>query len=443
MKKFIALLFVIALLFSLQMFIASADDISLPQYVSIGLLYGENAAHSTNVSAGGFAVTDEYGSPLFSTDGSTDLIVKNEGGAVVIYEESSLLFTYSGTIIIEPIAGDIALNGVAYRGSLKLVPKSEKLTVINIVELENYLYGVLPKEMGGSAPLEALKAQAVTARSYTARFIGRHADDGFDLCTSVHCQVYGGSGCETTLATRAVDGTQGIIAIYDDKIAELYYFASDGGTTESVEHVWGSTLHPYLKAVEDPYETDKATHHTWSVTLTNNEINEIFAGYNLGTITDISVEETSQAGSVIKLKVTGTKGSETFVRDKCRTAFGGKLYSQAYTITKNYDGNTSASVAIDAMGTHILPSVIYVLGSDGKVIEKRIEEVTVISAVGTSQLAPEGSQVTSYTINGRGYGHRIGMSQWGAMAMADQGFTYEDILYHYYTGIQLTVPERN
>ncbi len=436
MKKLTLLLFIV-LLFSLQMCIASADSTALPQYVNIGLIYGENAAHSTNVSAGGFAVIDAYGSPLYSAEGSNDLVVKNEGGAVCIYEGSTQLFTYGGDIVLESMSGDIALNGVAYRGVLKILPNGDKLTVINAVELENYLYGVLPKEMGRAAPLEALKAQAVTARSYTARFIGRHEADGFDLCNTVHCQVYGGSSCETALATKAVEGTSGVVAMYDDKIAELYYFASDGGTTESVENVWGSTLHPYLKGVADPYETEEATHHTWSVTLTKDEVNEIFKEYNHGDITDISIEAVSDAGSVIKLKVTGTKGSEVFIRDKCRTAFNGKLYSQAYTITKNYGDNTLAPMAVDAQATFALPSVIYVLGSDGTVIEKRTEEIKVISPAGVSRLVPENTAAMSYTINGRGYGHRIGMSQWGAMAMADDGFSYNDILNHYYTGIQL------
>ena len=438
MKKFVLLLFVIALLFSLQMPLALADDISLPEYVNIGLIYGENAVSSANASADGFAVTDLYGSPLMSADGSTQLTVKNEGGAICIYEGYSLLFSYNGGIVLDPIGEYISLNGTQYRGSLKFVADGSLLNVINVVDIDSYLYGVVPKEIGGQSHIEALKAQAVTARSYTARFIGKHKADGFDICNTVHCQVYGGVSAETIPANTAVDATSGIVAMYDGKVAELYYFASDGGATEDVENVWGSTDHPYLKGVDDPYETDKATHHKWSVTLSKDEINEIFAGYDLGDITDVSVEETSEKGAVTSLKVTGTKGSKTFKKSECRSAFAGKTYSQAYTITKNYANAIETPKAITSSGIISLPSTIYVLGSDGKVIEKKIEEVTVISKSGVSKLVPDGGEVTSYTINGRGYGHLIGMSQWGARAMADQGFTYEEILCHYYTGIELT-----
>ena len=438
MKKHITLLFVIALLFALQMPLALADDTSLPEYVNIGLIYGEDAVGSAYASADGFAVTDLYGSPLMSADGTTDITVKNENGSISLYEGSSLLFTYADGIILEPVSGDIALNGVPYRGTLKFVARGSVLNVINVVDMDGYLCGVVPKEIGGQSHIEALKAQAVTARSYTARFIGKHADDGFDLCNTIHCQVYGGVSAETTPANRAVDATSGIVAMYDGKIAELYYFASDGGATEDVENVWGSTEHPYLKGVDDPYETDKATHHRWSVTLTKDEINEIFADYEIGEITDISVVEASEKGAVTQLKVTGTKGSKTFKKSECRSAFDGKIYSQAYTITKNYANAADAPKAITASGIVSLPSTIYVMGSDGKVIEKRIEDVTVISKSGISMLVPDGGDVTSYTINGRGYGHLIGMSQWGARAMADEGLTYEEILCHYYTGIELT-----
>jgi len=202
--------------------------------------------------------------------------------------------------------------------------------------------------------------------------------------------------------------------------------------------VWGSTLHPYLKGVDDPYETGEATHHSWSVTLTKDEVTEIFAPYELGDITDISVLETSEKGAVIKLKVTGTRGSQTFEKEKCRSAFSGSIYSQAYTITKNYADAADAPKAITASGIVSLPSTIYVMGSDGTVIEKRIEDVVVASPAGIQKLVPEGREVASYTIDGRGWGHLIGMSQWGARAMAEQGFAYEEILGHYYTGIELT-----
>lgn len=407
---------------------------AVAEYVNIGLKYGDTAVQSATVSAGAISVTDIYGASL-SSGSFSSLTVSYENGSIIISENGAAVASHAGDVMLTPADGIISLDGTQYRGSIKFLIKNSALTVVNYVKMDDYLCGVVPKEIGGLSPAEALKAQAVCARSYTARFIGRHSDSGFDLCASQHCQVYGGVSAETDAANAAVRETSGVIALYGDKIAELYYFASDGGATEDVRNVWGSTDYPYLAAVDDPYETEQATHHTWSVTFTPQELTQLFASYGLGDITDISVLDMSEKGAVTKLQVTGTLGSKIFERESCRTVFGGKTYSQAYTITKNYQDAQSAPSAIGSQGVVTLPSTVYVIGSEGTVVN-RIEDMVVISAAGESSLA-SGASPVSYTINGRGYGHLVGMSQWGAIAMADQGFTYEQILSHYYTGISI------
>ncbi|MDD4688883.1 MAG: SpoIID/LytB domain-containing protein [Eubacteriales bacterium] len=433
MKKYVILLFVITIITILSMPLVWADGVSLPETISIGLKYGVNAPQSAQIISDGFIVTDESGQLLFEYDGHAELTATYNGVVDLSYNGQTIASKQKLTI--SPKLGNIKLDGNEYRGDIAIAASGDKLTLINDVSIEEYLYGVVPREIGGGAPLEAIKAQAVCARSYTVRFIGRHKADGFDICTSEHCQVYGSVSAETDKATQGVNETAGIIGKYKDTIAELYYFASDGGATESVENVWGSTLHPYLKAVDDPYETDKATKHKWSVTLTKSEINDIFAQYELGEIKDIRINETTEKGTVTELEVIGTKDSKTFTKESCRMAFGGKVYSQAYTITKNYADSSQAPSGIDSKSTYSLPSVIYVMGKDG-IISKRIEEVVVASSSGVSKLISDG-EVASYTIDGRGYGHLIGMSQWGAIAMAEQGFKYDEILNHYYTGITL------
>ncbi len=435
MKNFIIFLLSAVLLLICAMPTAYADGVALPEYVDIGLKYGTASVTSAVAEAGSMSVTDVYGTSIYDSAIASSATVTYQNGSIVISQNGNTLVSYAGDIMLTPLGGIISLDGVRYRGSIKFLIKNSALTVVNHVKMDDYLCGVVPKEIGGSSPAEALKAQAVCARSYTARFIGRHSDSGFDLCTSQHCQVYGGVSAETDAANAAVKETSGVIAMYGENIAELYYFASDGGATEDVRNVWGSTQYPYLAAVDDPYETEEATHHTWSVTFTPQELTELFSSYGLGEITDISVVNMSEKGAVIKLEVVGTLGSKIFERESCRTVFGGKIYSQAYTVTKNYADASGAPSAISSEGVATLPSTVYVIGADGTVVNK-IEDMVVISSGGESSFDTS-SKVVSYTINGRGYGHLVGMSQWGAIAMAKQGFTYEQILSHYYTGITI------
>ena len=434
MKKYVLFLFVLVMTALLCMSFAYADVV-LPDKVNVGIKYGSSAVAKAELSASGMQITDVYGAPLYDGSHLSSVTVEYSDGVIKLTSNGAVVFSYGGDIMVTPNSGLIKLDGKSYRGSFKFVIKNSALMVINYVGLEDYICGVVPQEIGGSSPAESLKAQAVCSRSYTARFIGRHSSDGFDICSGTHCHVYGGTSRETEASNKAVYDTAGVIAMYGDKIAELYYFASDGGATEDVKNVWGSTVHPYLAAVDDPYETDEASYHKWSVTFTPDDLKTIFAPYNLGDITDISVIETTEKGAVLKLQVTGTNGSRVFEKEKSRTVFGGKIYSQAYSITKNYEGGGTSPSASGASQTVTLPSIVYVMGKDG-VVEKRVEEITVMSSTGTSRLQT-GGKVVSYTLNGRGWGHLIGMSQWGAIAMGKQGFTYEQILNYYYQGITL------
>ena len=138
----------------------------------------------------------------------------------------------------------------------------------------------------------------------------------------------------------------------------------------------------------------------------------------------------------MRLEVIGEQGSKIFEREGCRTAFGGKLYSQSYDIQKNSEVSSNTYTAIGSNSHNKLGSNIYVIGAEG-ISQKQLNGINVLSSEGSSSLIVTEGRVTSYTFNGRGWGHRVGMSQWGAIAMAESGFTYEQILKHYYTGIQL------
>jgi stage II sporulation protein D len=147
-----------------------------------------------------------------------------------------------------------------YRGTLTVARLSNALCVVNTLAMESYLRGVVPREMPSSWPAEALKAQAVAARTYTVRHLG--SSGIFDLYCDTRSQAYSGSGGETTATTAAVSATSGVIATYAGNPIAAFYFSTSGGYTENIENVWLAAAQPYLKGVPDPYETS-SPYHVW------------------------------------------------------------------------------------------------------------------------------------------------------------------------------------
>lgn len=315
----------------------------------------------------------------------------------------------------------ISYNGSGYRGYFLLIKDGGSFKVINYVHTDNYLYSVLGKEMSSSFPQEALKAQAICAKNFVLGEKGRHK--GYDVCATTHCQVYSGVSGESDATRAAVDAVSGKVAYYNGEIVPLYFFATSGGATESVKNVWGMDV-PYLQSVSDPYEpADRALRHTWTVTLTAEEVRNKLSGkgVNIGDITSITIDETTGSGRVLALTFHGTSGSHTVRRETCRTILG--LNSQWFTIASGDLVATTGPVGGNAVIT-------------GNGIQS-LEGYSILSANGVSLFSGLASPAKVFTINGRGYGHGVGMSQWGAYGMAEQGYSYEDILTHYFTGIHI------
>ena len=155
----------------------------------------------------------------------------------------------SDNIVIKPVSfGYVCTKSKWYRGFLRIQNKGGKLTVINDVDLEDYIKGVVPAEMPSGWELEAHKAQAVAARSYAVANLGKRAGLGFDLKDTPDDQAYGGASAETAKTNKAVEETQGIVLTHDMKVITAYYSASAGGQSLTASDVWGSNL-PYLRSV--------------------------------------------------------------------------------------------------------------------------------------------------------------------------------------------------
>ncbi len=398
----------------------------VPEQIRVGLFYGSTGKTSITVSGkGGMRIlADSWDNEIAKVEDAVTLSL--EDGVFVL---SGIGEIEAETVIFSPAGDRITVNKKEYRGSLECKNAGSNMTVINLLGFEEYLYSVVGKEMAPSWPLEALKAQAVSARNYAISNYKKHEKLGFNICATADCQTYGGVEGESEKTIRAVEETRGVVAYYNGAVAELLYTTSDGGSTESSFNVWTATV-PYLMGKEDPYEnTKEATHGVWTMTFTPEELSKKITG--IGTITDIVIKERTDMGSVYEVEVIGTEGSKTFTKNSARTAFG--VYSQKYTVTKNGDGEVGFSLmAVD--GTSISGGE-KVLSAKG-ISTLPTEGIAVQSAKGVSTPSlSTGGEATSFTFDGEGFGHRVGMSQYGAKAMAELGFTYREILQFYYEGV--------
>lgn len=328
----------------------------------------------------------------------------------------------------------ISINGKRYRGDVEFARYSDSdMTVINILPLEQYLYGVVPREIGGSSPIEAIKAQAVVARTYTIQNSGKYSKWGFNLGPTVADQAYGGYDWENVNSNAGVDQTAGKVVTYQGKIASVFYFSTSGGYTEDVKYVWGSFNYPYLISVEDKYERKDAPKSNWEVTLTNDKIKQILSqkGIDLGDILQVCVTEYSPTGRVTKLLIKGTKAEGVYEKEKARTILGSDIiYSQMYKVQSNAQSYIKASTTISSLPLTGLNAVT----REGI---KRVYGTSGTYVITNSSKQLVNSVGTSFKFVGKGWGHGIGMSQEGAIGMAKNSFTYDGILKWYFPGTDI------
>ena len=342
-----------------------------------------------------------------------------------------------------------------------------KLTVVNIVELEDYIKGVVPTEMNSNWPIDALKAQAVASRSYFISLGSRHASDHFDICDSTHCQAYTGQTRASDNSNVAVEQTKGQVVLFDGDVAQTYYYSSNGGASESVSVVWGSSqsLFPYLVGKTDLYEESLNLTNTWERTFTISEItSKVLFDQNVnGSIESVKIDSYTDVGNPKTITFTDNTGTSYTVNSarvysklglpSFRFGFSGNKITQSNSGSPIRSINTS--IDINSASNVNNTEELYVISGDGN-ISSLGDDVYIISGAGIVaglERDPEQSQdenrtnvygsnialVNDGTITfvGRGWGHNIGMSQYGAYAMAQYGKDYIDILKFYYTGVDI------
>ncbi|EPR13950.1 SpoIID/LytB domain-containing protein [Ruminiclostridium papyrosolvens] len=371
-----------------------------------------------------YTVIDETNSRIYSTD--------QNGKVLFMYASSNSLLRGRSISSVNP--NTVKIGTTLYRGQVEFNRLSgSDMTIINVLPFEEYLYGVVPNEMPAYSNIEALKAQAVAARTYSYKSINKHSKYGFNLCATTDCQVYKGYSSENANTNKAVDETRDMVVTYNGTLAETVFSASTGGRTEDVVNVWGNSI-PYLKSVEDNYESGKSYNYNWTMKFTADEINTKLKSYGLGTVTGIEITKCSAAGRPIEMVITGTLKPEGVIitKDKCRTFLS--LPSQMYNISSDANINVQVNNKIE----NVSLSQIKVITSSGeKSYTDPNQKVTIVGADGKESTVS--ASPAEYVFTGKGWGHAVGMSQEGAMGMAKAGFTFEQILTHYYTGTKIEI----
>ncbi|MGK7879478.1 MAG: SpoIID/LytB domain-containing protein [Crocosphaera sp.] len=303
---------------------------------------------------------------LAALDGFT---VKPRGSGVNLNQWNS------SHLIIEPKDdGVIWIGDRWFRGKVRVIRQGKGVTALNLVDIEEYLYSVVGAEAYPTWPQEALKSQAVVARTYALYKASRATNRYYDLDTTTNTQVYKGLQTEFVTTHEAVKATLGQVLTYKGKVILSAFHSSSGGHTENVEDVWSSPL-PYLRGVVD-YD-QLAPVFQWNKTFSAREMGRLIGG--VGSVRSLIPQKITPHGRIITMKIVGSGGSRNITDDELRRAL--KLKSTLFTISNN-------------RGT--------------------------------------------FTIEGRGYGHGIGLSQWGTHYLAQQGIRYDQILSHYYKDAQLT-----
>lgn len=345
-------------------------------------------------------------------------------------------------------------NNRKYRGAIGVVKgQNGGLTAYNVVDLEEYLYGVVPAEMPASWPLEALKTQAVAARSIAVFQYNRFISRGYDLVDTTLSQVYRGFSIECESTNLAVDMTRGELIKYKGQVAEALYSSTSGGVTEDAQYVWGNAV-PYLQSVLDVFENEPAQ-KPWVRTITLDEIGSVLIqqGIDIGNVQGVEITSRTPAGRVQVLSIIGSRGTHVIRNENVRTFFGGtkegSLKSRLFSFY-GFIGTSSTSSPAEKLSVMSAENFIEqnltalsVISSQG--IENIPQNVVVYSAQGERNLSNNQGKTANITqqelilgditVYGQGYGHGLGMSQSGAMGMAKAGYSYINILQHYYTGV--------
>jgi stage II sporulation protein D len=353
-------------------------------------------------------------SPQFILNVMDDIVLKSDNkevgkfrrGDVLKFSENNGLLLNSGnkrirakTFIIKP-ERQFSYSGKILEGDLLISSHGGKVYMVNPVSIEDYLKGVIPSEMPlgrGNEYYEALKAFAITARTFTLGRITASGGNIFDVRTDVRDQVYGGVRKVEDIAGRVVDDTKGLILTYNSEPASVFYSSTCGGKTEDVENVFGNVSIPYLKSITDghPPYCSASPRASWEERFTGERI----------------VNLLRQGGKI-------NQGDYTLSGIKINSRFrSGKINEIEFLLNKKSGGKESVKLYGNNMRFVLLTGRNQALNSNNFEVVKSMND---------------------FIFRGKGWGHGVGLCQWGALIQSTKGISYNKIINHYFPGTKIT-----
>ncbi len=333
-------------------------------------------------------VQDGAGKTVGEIKGMNGFVAERQGNVVALDKWKS------GVITVQPkdANGVVWIGDRWYRGRVVIVPTANGLTAVNWVDIEQYLYSVLGGEMNGSWHQEALKSQAVAARTYALYKQEGSRNELYDVVDNTYSQVYRGIQDESTGTQMAVNSTQSQVLTHNGKLILAAFHSSAGGKTDNVEEVWVQPL-AYLRSVAD-FDQD-APVYRWTKTYSQSDLSSLF-GCGGGTVQSFTPIAKTTGERIKTMKVTTTNGR-----------------------TCNFDGESmQGKLGLKSNKFAIVPVYKPVASKDPKATPKVIDRFDVV---------------------GSGFGHGLGLSQYGALGMAKKGYNYQQIVGHYYQKTQLSL----
>ena len=373
---------------------------------NVRVLLGSRSSDATVTSTANMVVLNSGNGQVSTISANRGTSIGVRGGKIAVNGK-----TVDTVVTLKPTSSDapFLFEGKGYRGGLTLRANNGTMMVINSVPLEDYLYGVVPQEVVPSWPAAALEAQAVAARTYALHTMEQNKGKLYDVSTSTDHQVYNGVSGETQATTNAVNKTKGMVMLYNQRPINALFHSDGGGYTEDSVNVWGSDV-PYLKGVKD-FSTGTSTLN-WTVTTSRQALESKLnaASKGVGKLKSIQLTPLGKPGQQTSDRgVSGRIKSATFIGTSGKTTV---------------DGDSLRSI----LGLKSTLFDFYVNHNPAKGTGKAYHNFT-------------GNNDTVY-IKGHGWGHGLGMSQWGAAEMAKRATPgdsnyYQTILRHYYSGITL------
>jgi stage II sporulation protein D len=379
----------------------------------IRVLLDEGRERSRINADDGVTITAGGGITLLETSEKCAVVVSGRYPQIELrLEPDGRVATAEGDVWVVPNGRSaLSYDGKSYAGGMQFwFGDDGKITVVNIVPLETYLEGVLPHEMGNPGPdgFDAMKSQAIAARTYALGRISTRESEPFDVYAGVRDQVYGGLKDRHKYASSAVSDTRGLVLDYDGEMVKAYYCACCGGHTSDITQVWPHREPAdYLFGIPDREAGSKRSfcrdnrYFRWRYSYTGSELGDVLrktlpktlgvSATDVGAVKDLRVVKRSHSGRVIELSIITTKNEFTVSGDQIRWV-----------------------LLADPKENRILPSLMF-----------KLERIM------------ERDRVAFVSIMGGGNGHGVGMCQNGAIAMAKKGYTYKMILEHYYPGCEV------